>query len=206
MSEAIKKSLPMGVGGYPPKEKMRQAVFLDRDGVIIENRPDHVKNWAEVDFLEGAMSALRRLSQTPWAVVVVSNQGAVGRGLLDETTMRELQQRIVAEVTQHGGRIDASYLCPHHPDDGCDCRKPSPGMLRQAAREHQLDLRHSWLVGDAVTDLQAAQAAGVRGIMVRTGRGTQQESLLPPDANWLVVDNLEAAVEYILENKENSSK
>jgi D-glycero-D-manno-heptose 1,7-bisphosphate phosphatase len=206
MSEAIMESLPRGVGGYPPKEKMRQAVFLDRDGVIIENRPDHVKNWAEVDFLEGAMSALRRLSQTPLAIVVVSNQGAVGRGLLDETTMWELQQRIVAEVAQHGGRIDASYLCPHHPDDGCDCRKPSPGMLQQAAREHQLDLRHSWLVGDAVTDLQAAQAAGVRGIMVRTGRGARQESLLPAESNGLVVDNLEAAVEYILKNKENSLK
>lgn len=94
----------------------------------------------------------------------------MGRGLLDEEIAWQLQRQIVAEITVAGGRIDASYLCPHHPQAGCDCRKPAPGMLLRAARELDLDLSRSWLVGDALSDLEAARVAGVRGILVRTGR------------------------------------
>jgi D-glycero-D-manno-heptose 1,7-bisphosphate phosphatase len=178
---------------------MRAAVFLDRDGVIIENRPDHVKAWSEVRFLEGSLAALRRLAAAPLAIVIVSNQAVVGRGLLDEEVAWQLQRQLVAEIAAGGGRIDASYLCPHHPQAGCVCRKPAPGMLLQAARDLRLDLRRSWLVGDAVSDLQAAHAAGARGILVQTGRGAEQEKLLLTSAGpWPVVTDLPAAVEEIL--------
>jgi D-glycero-D-manno-heptose 1,7-bisphosphate phosphatase len=180
---------------------MRAAVFLDRDGVIIENRPDHVKFWSDVQFLDGSLAALKRLAASPWAIVIVSNQAVVGRGLLDEEVAWQLQRQIVAEIAVGGGRIDASYLCPHHPQLGCVCRKPAPGMLLQAARELDLDLSRSWLIGDALSDLQAARAAGVRGILVRTGRGAEQQRLLPePTKPWPVVADLAAAVETILDS------
>jgi len=180
---------------------MRPAIFLDRDGVIVENRPDHVKSWSEVRFLDGAFRALAQLAASPLAVVVVSNQGAVGRGLMTLEQAWDIQNEIVRAIEARGGRIDASYLCPHHPDDGCECRKPAPGMLRQAAKELDLDLSHSWLVGDAVGDLQAADAAGCRGVLVRTGRGIDQEKRLPAElrGRWDVADNLAAAVRLILD-------
>jgi D-glycero-D-manno-heptose 1,7-bisphosphate phosphatase len=175
-------------------------VFLDRDGVIIENREDYVKSWPEVRFLDGALGALRRLAQSPLAIVIVSNQAVVGRGLLELDVVRRLHERIVAEIQSGGGRIDASYLCPHHPDAGCDCRKPLPGMLVRAARELDLELGGSWLVGDALSDLEAAAAAQVRGILVRTGRGKEQESRIAPGvaAPAAVVRDLATAVELIL--------
>jgi D-glycero-D-manno-heptose 1,7-bisphosphate phosphatase len=187
---------------------MRRAVFLDRDGVIIENRPDHVKTWEEVRFLDGAFAALRRLAESPAAIVIVSNQGAVGRGLMALEQAWELQNRIAAKIAEQGGRIDAGYLCPHRPEDGCDCRKPAPGMIRRAARELDLDLSHSWLVGDAVTDLEAASAAGMRAVLVRTGRGSRQEQLLANGGgpSWPIVADLPAAVEYILQQFKESRK
>jgi D-glycero-D-manno-heptose 1,7-bisphosphate phosphatase len=185
---------------------MPAAVFLDRDGVIIENRPDHVKAWSDVQFLEGSLAAMKRLAASSRAIVIVSNQAVVGRGLLDEEVAWQLQRQIVAEIVASGGRIDASYLCPHHPQMGCACRKPAPGMLLQAARELDLDLSRSWLIGDALSDLEAARAAGVRGILVRTGRGAAQQHLLPePAESWPVVANLTAAVETILDSPEENA-
>jgi D-glycero-D-manno-heptose 1,7-bisphosphate phosphatase len=182
---------------------LRPAVFLDRDGVIVENRPDHVKTWSEVQFLDGSLESLALLAALPLAVVVVSNQGAVGRGLMTLQQAWHVHNRIVREIERNGGRIDASYLCPHHPDAGCDCRKPAPGMLRQAVRELDLDLSRSWLVGDAESDLEAARAAGVRAILVRTGRGKEQElqNLTGLNGRCAVVDDLAAAVQLIAETE-----
>jgi D-glycero-D-manno-heptose 1,7-bisphosphate phosphatase len=179
---------------------MRPAVFLDRDGVMVENRPDHVKTFAEIRYLDGAISALERLAASSRAIVVVSNQGAVGRGMVTLETAWDVQREIVRYIERHGGRIDASYLCPHHPDDGCECRKPRPGMLIEAASELDLDLARSYLIGDAVTDLKCAEAAGMRGILVRTGRGAEQELLLDPAerAHWSIVADLNAAVDLVL--------
>lgn len=182
------------------RRKMREAVFLDRDGVLVRNRPDHVKCWEEVEFLEGIFDAMRRLADSALAVVVVTNQGAVGRGLLEYDAAWNLQRRIVEEIQRRGGRIDASYICPHHPDAGCACRKPSPGMIYDAQRDLDLDLGRSWLVGDAISDLEAATAAGVRGILVLTGRGDVESRRMSVESadRWPVVPTLAAAVDRIL--------
>ncbi len=176
-------------------------VFLDRDGVIIENRDDFVKSWDEVEFLPGAIEALRRLSQFSQAIVLVTNQSAVGRQLLTLDQAEELNRQLVQEIERRGGRIDACYMCPHHPQAGCDCRKPAPGLLLQAGAELHLDLGCSYLIGDASTDLQAARAAGVSGILVRTGRGAAQAALMrgEDETHWPVVADLGAAVTWILE-------
>jgi D-glycero-D-manno-heptose 1,7-bisphosphate phosphatase len=178
----------------------RPAAFLDRDGVIIEDREDYATSWPEVRFLDGAIDALRRLARSPLAIVIVSNQAAVGRGLITLDAAGNLHERIVAEIQSCGGRIDASYLCPHHPDAGCACRKPLPGMLHRAARELDLRLEDSWLVGDALRDMEAAARAGARGILVRTGRGAEQAAHAAQGTlgGVPVVADLAAAVDLIL--------
>ncbi|HEX7213696.1 MAG TPA: HAD-IIIA family hydrolase [Methylomirabilota bacterium] len=177
---------------------MRAAVFLDRDGVIIENRADYVKSWGEVRFLPGAVGALRRLGRTGHAVVLVTNQSAVGRKIITLDEAREINQRVVTEIEAAGGRVDAAYLCPHHPDDRCECRKPAPGMFLQAARELDLDLAGSYAIGDATTDMDAARSAGVRGILVLTGRGREQRTSLAAGDDLACVEDLSAAVDYVL--------
>lgn len=178
---------------------MDRAVFLDRDGVIIENRDDYVKSWDEVRFLPGALEALSKLAQSPYQVLVVTNQSAVGRGILSRTAADEINKQMLQTIERAGGRIDKCYLCPHHPEAGCGCRKPSPGLLLQARRELALDLEHSFLIGDALTDLQAARAVGVEPLLVRTGRGGREAEMIahaeiavPP-----IVSDLPEAVDYI---------
>ena len=170
------------------------AIFLDRDGVIIENRDRYVRAWADVAFLPGALAALARLSRAPLAVVIVTNQSAVGRGLLSEAEAESINNRLLEAIRAAGGRVDASYLCPHIDADGCDCRKPAPGLLRRAAADLDLDLPRSVLIGDALSDLAAGRAAGVgRVALVRTGRGAAQERLAAGQ-RLDVFDNLAGAL------------
>lgn len=177
----------------------RSAVFLDRDGVIIENRQDYVKSWGEVSFIPGALEALYYLSLSEHVLVLVTNQSAVGRGIISLKQAMEINYQVIAEIEAHGGRVDGCYVCPHHPDQKCDCRKPAPGMLLRAAKQLKVDLRHSYVVGDAVTDMQAAWAAGAQGIMVLTGRGHEQLALLESNTavNCHVVPDLKEALQHI---------
>jgi D-glycero-D-manno-heptose 1,7-bisphosphate phosphatase len=155
---------------WPPS-----VVFLDRDGVLIENVPTYVREWDEVKVFPKAVEACRILTELGIPLVVVTNQAGVGRKILSLEHVETMNARILSEIEKGGGRFTAAYICPHHPDDGCDCRKPLPGMLLRAAAEHSLDLTNAAMVGDGVTDLLAASAAGVYGVLVRTGRGAEQE-------------------------------
>lgn len=138
----------------------RRAAFLDRDGVI--NR-DHgyVFRREEFEFVDGALAACARLAQRGFALVVVTNQSGIGRGMYAEADFLRLTDWMTGQFARAGAPLAAVYHCPHHPDESCDCRKPAPGMLLRAARELKLDLAHSVLFGDKLSDLQAAAAAGV---------------------------------------------
>jgi D-glycero-D-manno-heptose 1,7-bisphosphate phosphatase len=177
----------------------KPAIFLDRDGVIVENRADYIKSLDEVRILPGALAALASAAGLDCRIIVVTNQSVIGRGLLSEAGLRAINASLDAAIRAAGGRIDAWYFCPHHPDNGCACRKPKPGMLLDAAADWNLDLAASVLIGDAVTDLQAARAAGAQAIMVRTGLGHGQTAALS-QAGLLavpVVRDLAAALAYI---------
>ena len=176
------------------------AIFLDRDGVLIENKPDYVKAWDEVEIFPHTFTAMRKLAQLGRPIIMVTNQSAVGRGIITAAWVDEVHRRLIAEIEAGGGRIDAVYFCPHHPQEACACRKPSPGMLRQAAQEWDLDLTASFLVGDAVSDIETVRAVGGRGILVRTGRGEEQAPLLADHAHWKipVVVDLDAAADYLV--------
>jgi len=177
----------------------RPAVFLDRDGVLNENRSDYVKSWAEFTFLPGVFTALRRLARTGLAIVVVTNQSAINRGLVSAETVEEIHARMVAEIARRGGRVDAVFCCPHRPDENCPCRKPRPGLLLQAARELGLALPRSYLVGDALSDVELALSLGCTPFLTLTGRGLAQ--LSQPQVRQLqgfyVVADLREAVELI---------
>lgn len=161
---------------------MQPALFLDRDGVIIENRPAYVRSWEDVFIYPQALAALVSARQSPYRIVIVTNQSAVGRGLISLSTARLINQRLVTKIEAAGGRIDGVFMCPHAPEDNCACRKPKPGLLLDAARKLSLNLNRSVLIGDALTDLSAGRAAGVaQTILLRTGRGAIQAAL--PEAN-----------------------
>jgi D-glycero-D-manno-heptose 1,7-bisphosphate phosphatase len=157
---------------------MRPAIFLDRDGVIIENRANYVRSWSDVSIYPQALQALASVSESEYALVLVTNQSAVGRGILPLRAVDQINARLLGEIKAAGGRIDGIYVCPHAPQDGCNCRKPGPGLILQAAQELSLDLSRSILIGDALSDIQAGQSAGVRkNVLVLTGRGLSQSQL-----------------------------
>ena len=166
--------------------ELSPAIFLDRDGVIVENRDEYIRSWEDVHFLPGAFQTLSQAKSAPFRFVIVTNQSAVGRGLVDPQVAEAINRRVVATIRSAGGRIDGVYMCPHPPEQECDCRKPKPGLLLQAARELEIDLGASVLIGDALTDILAGRAAGVGEVeLVLTGRGREQletpqaESLRP---------------------------
>jgi histidinol-phosphate phosphatase family protein len=179
---------------------MQPAIFLDRDGVIIENRPAYVRSWEDVSIFPSALNALIRLAKLPLRVVIVTNQAGIGRGFVSLETVQAINARLTSEIHQAGGRIDGLYLCPHRPEDNCPCRKPRPGMLLRAAQDLEIDLPASVLIGDALTDLGAGRAAGLTRVgLVRTGLGAEQ--LLQPAAHdylpFPVYDDLAQAVRRI---------
>jgi len=141
-------------------------LFLDRDGVVNTDSPEYVKGWGEFAFEPGALEALRRLRGRGVNVVVVSNQSALARGLITPETFWDMHHRMVAAVREAGGDILSAFYCPHGPHDACRCRKPAPGMLEAAAHLHDFPLAEATLIGDRATDMEAARAAGCRGVMI----------------------------------------
>ncbi len=177
-----------------------RAIFLDRDGVICENRSDHVKSWDEFRFLPGAQNGLAALGRLGLPIIVVTNQAIVGREMVPASVVDDIHRRMVAAVEASGGCIDRVVYCPHRPEDGCTCRKPGPGMLLQVADEMDIDLSQSYLVGDAATDLIAGQLVGCRIFLVLTGRGLQQ--LLPAFRSvdrFTITPNLMGAATHIFQ-------
>jgi D-glycero-D-manno-heptose 1,7-bisphosphate phosphatase len=154
---------------------------MDRDGVIIENRADYVKSIDEVHFIPGVFAALAGAARLPCRLVIVTNQSVIGRGLIDPETAGRINEFVVQRLAAAGGRVDGVFVCPHRPDAGCDCRKPAPGLLRQAAEALAIDLAASVMIGDAVSDVLAGHSAGARAILVRTGRGQGQVAEMAAD-------------------------
>ena len=182
---------------------MRRAVFLDRDGTLLEEG-NYVDRLDRLVLFPYSIDSVRVLNRAGLAVVVVTNQSGVARGMYTEDFVRESHQHIDAQFSAAGARIDGYYYCPHHPQGtvrklrrDCECRKPKPGQLQRAAADLDLDLARSFIVGDRWKDVEAGEAVGARGILVRTGYGRDAESSRPPRGAE-VVDNLAQAVTWIL--------
>ncbi len=184
----------------------RLVVFLDRDGVIIED-VHYLEKPEQVRLTPGAGAAVARLNAAGLLVVVATNQSGVARGYFPVERVGEAHRRLDELLAEQGARVDRYYFCPHHPDGtvaafrvACDCRKPRPGMLHKAARDLGIDLNASFLIGDKVSDLEAGAAAGCRTLLVRTGHGKSLRGPLPAERLRLlaVTPDLSEAVAIVL--------
>lgn len=178
-------------------------IFLDRDGVINENRSDYVKRWSEFRFLPGSREAIARLTQAGHRIVVCTNQAAVARGVISLEAVHEIHRRMMASICEEGGRIEHIYFCPHKKEGDCLCRKPRPGMLLQARDELSLDMRGAVLIGDSITDIRAALAAGIHAVLVLSGLGLEQLYTHSHEANgpFRIALDLQHAAELIVQGR-----
>lgn len=179
-----------------------KAVFLDRDGTI-NREVNYLHRIEDLELLPNVEPALFRLLQLGFQLVVVTNQAGVARGYFTERHVQSLHDHLQNQLKDSGVEIAGFYYCPHHPTEGlgtyrldCECRKPKPGMLVQAAQDLNIDLTQSYMVGDRLSDLQAGQGAGCRSILVRTGYGNQQEAKAK---GYPVCSDLMAAADWIAE-------
>ena len=140
----------------------RRVIFIDRDGVINYNRDDYVKSWDEFKFIPGAKEAVKRINQSSKMLIMITNQSPIGRGIFTHDTLDKIHKKMLHELGKAGGYIDAIYYCPHKPDDNCECRKPKPGLILKAAKDFNIDLANSWMVGDSDSDIEAGVEAGCK--------------------------------------------
>lgn len=175
----------------------RPAVFLDRDGTVVQEA-HYLADPEKVALVDGAAEALQRLRAAGFALVLVTNQSGIARGLYSAEDYHAVAKRLDEVLAEAGTEVDGTYYCMHHPDHSgpCDCRKPATGMYERAVRELALEPTASWYVGDKITDVLPAKVMGGRGILVRTGYGRDHEEDLPHGV--VAVDDLAAAATLIL--------
>jgi len=174
-------------------------IVLDRDGVINRDSAEFIKSPDEWIPIDGSVEAIALLTRGGYTVTVASNQSGLARGLFDKPTLDCINDRMRAAVADAGGRIDRIEYCPHGPDEGCDCRKPRPGLLLRLGRRYGVDLRGVACVGDSERDLEAAEAVGARPILVRSGNGRRTESARRArGADVEVYDDLLAAAKALV--------
>ncbi|MBL0058301.1 MAG: D-glycero-beta-D-manno-heptose 1,7-bisphosphate 7-phosphatase [Elusimicrobia bacterium] len=172
----------------------RAAVFLDRDGTLNVEK-DYVHRYANWEWIPGAVDGMRKMAGLGFRLVVVSNQSGVARGYYSAADVRALHGQVAKDLHGMGVEVAGFYFCPHGPGEGCDCRKPRPGMVLKAETDLNIDLSRSFLVGDKLIDVQAAQAAGVQPILVGTGYGLKEKAHLPAGVPF--VRDLSAAAHWI---------
>lgn len=187
---------------------LNRGVFLDRDGTI-NAEVNYLSRPEQLQLLDGAAEAIASLNQAGFKVVIVTNQAGVARGYFSEAVVQTIHEALRKMLG--AAQVDAIYYCPHHPTAGagvykteCHCRKPKPGMLEQAARELNIDLRRSFAAGDKISDLAAGRAVGCRNILVRTGYGMESEKEFA-NYSWqpeFVADNLLKAARWILQQRD----
>jgi len=174
-------------------------VILDRDGVINRESTEFVKTPDEWLPLPGSIQAIASLSEAGYTVAIASNQSGLARGFFDRNALRAMHRKLRKLVSAAGGHIDRIVVCPHGPDDGCECRKPKPGLLYRLGRHYRTDLARTPIIGDSLRDLEAAAHAGARPILVRTGNGRKTEcALAGPLAGTEVFDDLAAAAAVLV--------
>jgi D-glycero-D-manno-heptose 1,7-bisphosphate phosphatase len=181
-------------------------VILDRDGTINEDRDDYVKSPEEWVPLPGALEAIARLNHAGFHVVVASNQSGLGRGLFDMASLNAMHAKLAQQLAKHGGRVDAVFFCPHAPDEQCECRKPSPGLMLQIGERYAVDLNDVPVAGDSLRDLQAAAAAGCEPHLLRSGKcaalsDAEIEQVAAQVEGTMVHADLASFAEFILQRE-----
>jgi D-glycero-D-manno-heptose 1,7-bisphosphate phosphatase len=173
----------------------KRFVLIDRDGTLILEK-HYLFDPDQLELIPGAVPALKRLKEAGWGICMVTNQSGIARGYFDIGQLGKVHQRLTEMLARFDVELDGIYLCPHSPDDHCDCRKPLPGMIHQAMAVHGFNPRQAWVIGDKEVDIGLARAVGAKGILVRTGYGKLYESETKAD---FVANDIAAAVDLILD-------
>ncbi len=178
-------------------------VILDRDGVINEDSDHYIKSPDEWIAIPGSLEAIARLNRAGIKVAVATNQSGIARKYYDINTLDLIHKKMERSLNDVGGHIDKVFFCPHGPDDNCDCRKPKTGLMHQIANHFHCDLSRVYLIGDSLRDIQAAQAVGSQGILVKTGKGLQTLAANPTELKDLpIFDDLSQAIDNLLKQPE----
>jgi D-glycero-D-manno-heptose 1,7-bisphosphate phosphatase len=175
-------------------------IFLDRDGVINIDSPDYIKNRFEFHFIEGSLEAIKLLTQYHYLCIIISNQSMINRNISTLDHLMDMNSYMFSKIQAHGGHIQDFFFCPHRPDEQCSCRKPKTGMIQKAASKYAIDISKSIMIGDSLKDMQCANNAGCRHvILVRTGNGRKTERLIDQKDIKItfIADNLLAAAHWI---------
>ncbi|MFT4561358.1 MAG: D-glycero-D-manno-heptose 1,7-bisphosphate phosphatase [Gammaproteobacteria bacterium] len=175
---------------------MVRLLILDRDGVINEESAQFIKSPAEWKPISGSLEAIANAYQFGFTIVVVSNQSGLSRGLFNIDQLNKIHALMIAEVAKLGGRIEAVFFCPHGPDDGCQCRKPNPGLLLNVGERLNVNLKQATFIGDRASDIEAGKSVGAKMVLVETGRGTDTKASLQPDSDLLICKDLAEAVDW----------
>lgn len=177
-------------------------IVLDRDGVINRESSSFIRSPAEWIPLPGSLQAIAGLTAAGFAVVVATNQSGVGRGLFTDKTLSDIHARMTSAIEAAGGRLAGVFFCPHRPEDGCECRKPRPGLMLQIEAHFGMSLRGQPVIGDSRRDLEAAWQVGARAILVRTGNGAATEQRLDASASVEIFQDLAAAASALIVEKQ----
>ena len=174
-------------------------IILDRDGVINHDSDLYIKSPDEWHAIDGSLEAIAKLSRAGIKVLVATNQSGIARGLYNEDTLAQIHAKMDRLIRQAGGELAGIFYCPHGPDDGCDCRKPLPGLIHQISASLAINVSNAPFVGDSVRDLVAAEAAGCQPVLVKSGKGERSLASGKVDAHIPVFDDLKSFVDYWLE-------
>lgn len=183
------------------KKTSKKVVFLDRDGVINRDSSNYIKSWSEFIFIPGSLEAIKQLTLNGFTIIIITNQSVINRNMVSKKDLEHIHTMMKSDIRSHGGEIKEIFFCPHIPEDQCDCRKPEPGLIYQAAQKHQVDIKAAVMVGDSAKDVECARNAGCKHtVLVQTGSGTAAEKILKakkifPD---FVARDLLHAAEWIL--------
>nr|WP_167524270.1 D-glycero-beta-D-manno-heptose 1,7-bisphosphate 7-phosphatase [Pseudomonas haemolytica] len=178
---------------------MLKLLILDRDGVINYDSDAYIKSVDEWIPLPGSIEAIAQLSKAGWTVAIATNQSGIARGYYDIATLDAMHARMRTLVAEQGGEVGLVVYCPHGPDEGCDCRKPKPGMLKIIAEHYKVPLAGIWFVGDSLGDLEAAKAVDSQPVLVKTGKGEKTQAKNLP-VGTLIFDDLAAVAAELINN------
>lgn len=189
---------------------MQKLIFIDRDGVINKDpggwtKYNYVTDWNEFFFIDGSIEALKKLKEAGYRTCLISNQGGISKGYFKQEDLDGLNKKMLIEIEKGGGRIDELYYCPHHDKDNCECRKPKTGLIEQAIRKTDVDLRDTFIIGDSARDIEAGKRMGMKTIFVLSGKTPLSETKSWPTQPDCIKKDLLEAVEWILEAKKGDN-
>jgi len=178
---------------------MDKVVFLDRDGTISKDSPNHIKSWDEVHFFPNSKKGIKLLNDNGFNIIIITNQSVIARGMVTEKELDYIHNKLTEELEEYGCKIHKIYYCPHHPDDGCNCRKPQPGLLIKAAKENNIDISKSYMVGDRIMDIEVGKKVNCKTIFISSDYGLKELKNSNTKPDYIAKDLLDAG-QWIIKN------